>query len=249
MAAPHPALALSGVLFLGACAAKPGERLGSVPPRSPVTAEEQLEAYPIDVYDPLERVNRGIYRFNTRFDRWVFLPVVGAYERVAPDPVERGVSNFFGNLGEFRNGFNGLLQARPRVAGRAAARLAINTTVGILGLFDRATGFGLPERREDFGQTLGRWGVRPGPYLVLPILGPSNLRDAGGVAVDTAAANALPLAQDVNDEVYFNPAVYGLYFVDQRHQTGFRYYQSGSPFEYDLVRFLYTKKRELDVLK
>jgi phospholipid-binding lipoprotein MlaA len=249
MAPFKPALAATGALLLGACAATPGERLGTLPPRSPVTPEEAAKAYSIDVYDPLERVNRGVYRFNTRFDRWVFLPVVDAYGRVAPDPVERGVSNFFGNLGEFRNGLNGLLQARPRVAGRAVARLAINTTVGILGLFDRATGLGLPERHEDFGQTLGCWGVKPGPYLVLPILGPSNLRDAGGVAVDTAAVNALPVAQDINDEIYFNPAVYGLYFVDQRRQVGFRYYQSGSPFEYDLVRFLYTKKRELEVLK
>jgi phospholipid-binding lipoprotein MlaA len=199
------------------------------------------------VHDPIEGFNRGVYRFNAQFDRWVFLPVVRAYEYITPNPVERSVSNFFSNLGEFRNGVNGALQGRGDVFGTALSRLAINSTVGLLGLFDPATALGYPERREDFGQTLGRWGVSPGPYLVLPILGPSNLRDASGTAADTAATNILPLVDTINDEIYFDPFVYALYFLDQRHQVGFRYHQSGSPLEYDLVRLIYTKKREFDV--
>jgi phospholipid-binding lipoprotein MlaA len=246
---PPAAILLLAALALGGCAAVPGEELGSIPPRSPVAPQEKQDVYPIDVHDPFEGLNRRIYKFNTQFDRWVFLPVVDAYAYVAPDPVERSVSNFFGNLGEFRNGLNGALQGRGEIAGTAIGRFMVNSTLGVLGLFDAATAFGFLQRKEDLGQTLGRWGVPPGPYLVLPILGPSNLRDAGGAAGDTAATSFLPLVEDLNEEVYANPAIYALYFVDQRRQVGFRYYQSSSPFEYDLVRFLYTKKRELDILK
>ena len=110
-----------------------------------------------------------------------------------PDFVEDRISSFFNNLSEFRNGLNGALQGRADVAGTALSRLLVNSTVGIVGLFDVATGFGIPEHEEDFGQTLGRWGMRSGPYIVLPILGPSNLRDAGGFAADTAATNFLPV--------------------------------------------------------
>ena len=87
----RPALALGLLLLTTACAAVPAERLGGVPPRSPVTAQEAAKAYPIDVYDPLEGLNRRVYRFNTVFDRWVFLPVAGGYQRVVPDPVRRSV--------------------------------------------------------------------------------------------------------------------------------------------------------------
>jgi phospholipid-binding lipoprotein MlaA len=240
---------LLAALLLTACAATPGEELGSIPPRSPVTPQEQAKVYPIDVWDPLEGLNRSVYRFNTRFDRWVFLPVVRGYEYVTPDPVERSVSNFFSNLSELRNGWNGALQGRGDVFGTALGRLMINTTLGVLGLFDPATAFGYRQRNEDFGLTLGRWGVPAGPYLVLPILGPSNARDATGVAGDTAATNLVPGVKNINERVYFNAAVYALYFTDQRHRVDFRYYQSGSPFEYDLVRFLYTKKRELDLTR
>jgi phospholipid-binding lipoprotein MlaA len=246
----HPirnALTLLAVLVVGGCAATPGEELGSIPPRSPVTPQEQAKVYPIDVWDPLEGFNRGVYRFNTHFDRWIFLPAVRGYEYVTPDAVERSVSNFFSNLSELRNGWNGALQGRVDVLGRAVGRFAINSTLGVLGLFDPATRFGYAQHPEDLGQTLGRWGVSAGPYLVLPILGPSNARDAAGVAGDTAATNLLPGVEDINERVYFNAAVYALYFIDQRHLVPFRYYQSGSPFEYDLVRFLYTKKRELDI--
>lgn len=133
--------------------------------------------------------------------------------------------------------------------GTALRRFLINSTVGVLGLFDPATGLGYRQRPEDFGQTLGRWGVGDGPYLVLPVLGPSNARDTVGVAGDTAATQFVPGISDINDAVYFNAAVYALYFIDQRHRVGFRYFASGSPFEYDLVRFVYTKERELDIRK
>jgi phospholipid-binding lipoprotein MlaA len=236
-------------LLCAACAAVPGEELGTIEPRSPVTLAERQNVYPIDIYDPWEGFNRSVYKFNTQFDRYVFLPIVHGYEYVMPNVAEQGVSNFFNNLSEFRNGMNALLQARGDVFGTALSRFFVNSTLGIAGLFDLATDFGIAEHPEDFGQTLGWWGFSPGPYLVLPILGPSNVRDAGGTAADTAAVNVVPGVADINDTVYFNAVVYGLYAVDLRHQVGFRYYQSGSPFEYDLVRFFYTKRRELDVLK
>jgi phospholipid-binding lipoprotein MlaA len=249
MTLPRALPFLLASLLCVACAAIPGEELGSIEPRNPVSDVARQRNHPIDIYDPWEGFNRAVYKFNTQFDRYVFLPVVRGYEYVTPEVVEQGVSNFFNNLGEFRNGTNAALQVRGEVFGTALSRLLINSTLGVAGLVDMATDFGIGEHREDFGQTLGRWGVAPGPFLVLPILGPSNVRDASGTAADSAAWNVVPVMDDINDEVYFNPAVYGLYVVDQRHQVGFRYFQSGSPFEYDLVRFLYTKKRELDVLK
>jgi len=243
------AIVASTSIFSASCAAVPGEELGTVQPREPVPAAERQKVYPIDVYDPWEGFNRGVYKFNAQFDRYVFIPVVHAYEYVMPSFAEQGVSNFFNNLGEMRNGLNAALQGRGDVFGVAFGRFFINSTLGMFGLFDFATAFDIIEHREDFGQTLGWWGLGPGPYLVLPILGPSGVRDASGLGVDTAAATSLPGVSDISNEVYFTPGVYGVYAVDERHEVGFRYYQSGSPFEYDLVRFLYTKKRELDVLK
>jgi phospholipid-binding lipoprotein MlaA len=110
-----------------------------------------------------------------------------------------------------------------------------------------ATPLGITQQNEDFGQTLGRYGVGPGPYLVLPVLGPSSVRDASGLAVDSAVTGFLPPFSYVSDWVYFHPVMYVLYAVNQRHNISFRYYGSGSPFEYDLVRWLFTKYREFEV--
>jgi phospholipid-binding lipoprotein MlaA len=244
-----PTATLLATLVVAGCAAVPGEELGTIPPRSPVTAADRVPDHPIDAYDPWEGFNREVYRFNTEFDRAIFLPVVRGYEYVMPDFAERGVSNFFNNLREMRNAVNSALQLRGEAFGTAVGRFFINSTIGVFGLLDLASEFGYRERREDFGQTLGRWGVGPGPYLVLPLFGPSSARDASGLAVDTAMVNLVPGIDYINGEVYSDPAVYGLNAVDQRHQIRLEYYQSGSPFEYDLVRFFYLKKRELDVMK
>lgn len=239
----HGLLALTALLLAG-CATTP-----MPPAQTPLhTADDAaLATDPIRIYDPIEPVNRGIYSFNAAFDRWVFLPVVDAYAYVTPDFVEDRVSSFFNNLTEIRNGFNGALQLRREVAGTAVYRFFVNSTLGVFGFFDVATPLGHPPKKEDFGQTLGWWGTGAGPFIVLPILGPSNLRDTTGFAVDTAATNFIPPASLINDAVYFNPAVFGLYVIDQRHQTGFRYHRTGSPFEYDLVRYLYTRAREFQI--
>ncbi len=166
---------------------------------------------------------------------------------MTPVFVQHRVSNFFNNLEELRNTLNSLLQLRPEVASRAVIRFLVNSTVGLLGTFDVAGDLGVAPQPEDFGQTLGWWGTPPGAYLVLPVLGPSNFRDATGRGVDFVADYTVPPAAQINDAVYFSPAVLALYAIDARHQETFRYYQTGSPFEYDFVRFLYTKSRELSI--
>jgi phospholipid-binding lipoprotein MlaA len=242
-------LALLMALGLAACGATPGFETGSTPPRHQLTLEELAVGYPIEVSDPWEGFNRGVYKFNALFDEFIFLPVVDGYEFITPVFVQQRVSNFFSNLSELRNGSNGLLQLRPDVAGRATIRFAVNSTAGVLGLFDVAGSLGAFQQQEDFGQTLGWYGSPPGPFMMLPVLGPSNVRDTTGLVVDTAIANLVPPISTITERVYFNPAVYLVYAVDQRHLNRFRYYGTGSPFEYDLIRFLYTKKREAEILR
>jgi phospholipid-binding lipoprotein MlaA len=135
-------------------------------------------------WDPLERFNRAMFTFNEHFDRYLMKPVAKGYRAVVPRVVRRGVANFFSNLGEPITIVNDLLQGKPRQAGSDSARFLINSTLGVFGLIDVATHMGLQKNDEDFGQTLAVWGVGDGPYLVLPILGPSNFRDGFGRAVD-----------------------------------------------------------------
>lgn len=130
--------------------------------------------------DPLEPVNRITFRFNNTLDRAMIRPVAKGYRQVTPAPVRRSVGNFFNNLESPIVIVNDLLQAKFRQGGSDTARLAVNSTVGLLGFFDVATPMGLPAHDEDFGLTLAHWGLGPGPYLVLPFLGPSDVRDAIG---------------------------------------------------------------------
>ena len=206
------------------------------------------EVYPLLVYDPLEPINRAIYTFNAGFDRYVFLPVVRAYVDITPEFVRDRVSDLFINLDEFRNFTNSVLQLKAESAGRAVLRFVINVMFGFGGLYDIASARGIRPEPEDFGETLGHYGAGPGPYLVIPILGPSNLRDGTGLAVDGLAFYyALPA--EVTSSVAYYALMYGLRPIDLRYRTPFRYYETGSPFEYDLVRFLNTEKRRLDIEK
>ncbi|MBD3895883.1 VacJ family lipoprotein [Halomonas sp. ML-15] len=134
--------------------------------------------------DPWEGFNRRVFVFNDALDRAILRPVARGYDTVAPQPVQTGVSNFFSNLGEPRTALNSLLQGKPGNAGIATARFLINTTVGIGGLWDFATHMEITGRDEDFGQTLGAWGVGEGPYVMLPFLGPSTVRDTAGLPLD-----------------------------------------------------------------
>ena len=196
------------------------------------------------VSDPWEGFNRNVYKFNAKFDRYVYLPVVNAYRVVFPPFARDGVSNFFNNVGELDNLTNSILQLKAKKTGITAGRIVMNTIFGIGGLIDVATPIGLERQNEDFGQTLGHYGAGEGPFIVLPILGPSNLRDTGGLAFDAAVFTAVdPFNFDHNEELGW---IYrGLGAVDARHQNEFRYYRSGSPFEYDMIRLFYTEGRKL----
>lgn len=145
--------------------------------------------------DPWKGVNRAVFSFNEGLDRWLLEPVAKGWDFILPDFAQRSIRNAFDNV-QFPVQFtNNLLQGKPHHAGRDIGRFLVNTTVGLGGLLDPASTIGLKASNEDFGQTLGVWGVPPGPYLMLPIFGPSSVRDAAGLAVDTS----------MNVPVYFIP--------------------------------------------
>ena len=137
-----------------------------------------------DPRDPWESYNRRMLRFNEVLYANVVEPLAKGYQTVFPDVVRTGVSNFFGNLSDVWSAFNHLLQLKPREFGQGVARVGINTTVGLLGVVDVASKLDIPRRREDFGQTLGHWGLGTGPYVMLPLFGPSTLRDTAVLPID-----------------------------------------------------------------
>jgi phospholipid-binding lipoprotein MlaA len=134
--------------------------------------------------DPAEGFNRAMFAFNEGLDAVAIKPAAKGYEFVTPEVVRTGVSNFFGNVADIFIGVNSLLQGKPADAGGDLGRFAINSTFGIFGLFDVASDLGLEKHDEDFGQTFGRWGVAPGPYLVVPVFGPRTARDTVGLVLD-----------------------------------------------------------------
>ncbi|WP_458525082.1 MlaA family lipoprotein [Onishia taeanensis] len=161
--------------------------------------------------DPWEGFNRKVYVFNDTLDRYALKPIAQGYDYVTPSPVQTGVGNFFSNLGELGTAFNSALQWKWSNASIATGRFVINSTLGLAGLVDIASDMGITGREEDFGQTLAVWGVGEGPYLVLPLLGPSTVRDTAGLPVDMYTD---PVSYVEEDEV-----AYGLTFlrlVDKR---------------------------------
>jgi phospholipid-binding lipoprotein MlaA len=151
--------------------------------------------------DPYETVNRKVFAFNDTLDTYALKPVATAYEKVVPSPIRTGVHNFFGNFSDAWSAVNQLLQGKPSDAGTMTLRVLTNTTIGIAGLFDPATSLGLERKSEDLGQTLGRWGLEPGPYLVLPLFGSSDIRDAIALPADTYVSPALLVAPKYWKEV------------------------------------------------
>src|ERR1700688_4209720 len=154
------------LLSVGACV--------TLPPNSPRSPQ-----------DPWESWNRGVYKVNDKLDRAIAKPVTKAYVRVVPHPVRTGVTNFFENLNTTTVMVNDALQGKFLAAANDLGRFLLNSTVGLAGILDPATPAGLDRNDEDFGQTLGHWGVHPGPFVELPILGPSDVRDAASKVVDT----------------------------------------------------------------
>ena len=214
------------------------ERAREQPPASaPVVTPE--EAPSLHTYDPFGRLNRFDYRFNARFDRMVFLPVTHAYQRL-PGPIQSGVHNFFANLTEIDSMVNYTLQGRLGRGVRSVGRFVVNSTLGIGGLLDVAAKLALPSRPTGFGTTLAQWGMHPSAYLVIPFYGPSTVREGIGLAGDYGLLYAVnPL------DLYQGNASWGLgaaNAVDQRAHVPFSYYSTGSPFEYEMIRFLYMRK-------
>ncbi len=162
--------------------------------------------------DPFESVNRSIYQFNFKLDRWVLKPVASFYKEHVPSPVRRGVRNFFSNLWEPNTMVNALLQGKPDKAADSTARFILNTTIGVLGIFDVATPLGVVEHEEDFGQTLAVWGVGDGPYIMLPFLGPSNLRDTGGLVLQYGLTDLVPPIFDGSEQMIAS----GMRLIDTR---------------------------------
>lgn len=234
------------VILLPACSA--------IQPQEPVDAELPMHStdsivkedveYAVDVYDPWEGMNRNLYIFNAELDRYVMLPVVNFYRDYIPHFLRQGVNNFFSNIASFNHTLNSALQLNGEATVNNGLRLISNSTMGIGGIFDIATGMGFPEMKEDFGQTLGYWGVGDGPYIVLPFFGPSNLRDTTGLGLDFAAVTWF--TDDLlgmNGDGGWLAFYYIMTGVNTRAQIPFHYYQSGSPFEYETIRWLYTNGR------
>ena len=209
------------------------------------------------INDSLEPFNRRMYAFNTQLDRKVIYPASRVYATVVPKPLRKGISNFYNNFKEIPTFVNSVLQLKPGKAANALGRLVVNSTAGLLGVVDVAKNIGLKSDPETMGDTLGHYGVGTGSYLILPVSGPSTIRDAVGTATDTAMESA---ARGVAEEKLFfdtgvfdkniygftRPVVTGL---NARSMFNLRYGDLNSPFEYDLVKALYYNYRKIQVAK
>ncbi|MBP8770802.1 MAG: VacJ family lipoprotein [Thiopseudomonas sp.] len=192
--------------------------------------------------DPWENANRAIFRFNDAVDRWALKPIAKGYQKITPDVVEDGIHNVFRNVGEVKNLANNVLQLKLHDAGVDTARFMFNSTFGVLGFFDVATKMGLQRNDEDFGQTLGSWGVKSGPYVVLPLLGPSTVRDSIALYPDSYV-NAYRYV----DDVPVRNSVFALNIVDTRAKllSAERLIRGD---RYRFIRNAYLQNREFRVM-
>jgi phospholipid-binding lipoprotein MlaA len=217
------AASLAAVLLLGGCASAAG---------------------PASARDPLEPMNRAVYRFNDAVDRAVLKPVAQRYQDIVPEGFRDVIGNVFGNLADLWTAANQLLQGKPVEAVSDLSRFVINSTLGFGGLADIATPAGFEKHNEDLGQTLGRWGVPAGPYLVLPLLGPSSLRDAPSLYVDYKA----DLLQAIDSTAARN-SLFGLRVVDTRAGLlrAERVIEGAALDRYALIRDGYLQRRRNQV--
>ncbi|MCW4631614.1 MULTISPECIES: MlaA family lipoprotein [Marinomonas] len=193
--------------------------------------------------DPWEGFNRSMFTFNDAVDGAVLKPIAEGYKAVTPNPVQKGVSNFFSNLGEIGNIVNNLLQGKWDATASSSFRFLINSTAGWFGIFDVASEMGLKKYDEDFGQTLGYWGVSSGPYLVLPFFGPSTVRDGSGLAIKYTYLDETSIL-DLNDDEEL-----GLLALDVV-QTRARLLSAESMIigdRYSFIRDVYLQSRAYDV--
>jgi phospholipid-binding lipoprotein MlaA len=197
-----------------------------------------------DPRDPWQGYNRAMHRFNTDFDNAFLKPAAKGYQYITPEPVDRSVTNFFNNIADFTSAVNNALQFKLSRAASDVGRLAVNSTVGIAGLFDVASNLGLPSYKEDFGQTLGYWGFNAGPYFVLPIFGPGSLRDNIGFAGDIALD---PFFSIEKNEIYWG--FISLRIVDRRADllVAGDLMDEAAIDPYSLVRDAYLQRRRSQV--
>ena len=197
-------------------------------------------------HDPFESYNRAVHEFNEDFDRAIAKPVAQTYQDVMPTWADKGITNFFGNLGDVIVLANDLLQFKLEQAASDAARIAFNTTAGLFGFIDVASHMDLPKHKEDFGQTLGYWGVPSGPYFVLPFLGPSTLRDTAGLGVDYVYLD--PIVNNV-DHLNDRSALFLTNFVDTRADFlgASRLIESAALDPYIYTREAYLQRRQFYV--
>ena len=209
------------------------------------------------INDSLEPFNRRMYAFNTQLDRKVLYPASRVYSAAVPKPIRKGISNFYQNFSEIPTFVNSILQLKPGKAANALGRFVVNSTVGVLGVADVAKNMGMKRDPETMGDTLGHYGVGTGSYLVLPMFGPSNIRDAIGTGIDTVTEGAVRGVAEEKlffDTGVFDKTVYGftrpvVTGLNARSMLSMRYGDLNSPFEYDLVRALYHNYRKIQVVK
>ena len=197
------------------------------------------------VNDPLEPINRVTLEFNQQLDDWLIRPAARGYDTFVPPPIRLIVGNVFGNVGDLWTATNNLLQGKPRDAGSDALRFAINTILGLGGIADLASEFGLPKHKEDFGQTLGRWGLPQGPFLVLPLFGPGSLRDAVGTIAGDLQANPFRALPDPGAR----NAIMATRLVDARARvlSSDRLFNEISIDRYLFIRDAYLQRRESQI--
>ncbi len=194
-----------------------------------------------DPQDPLENWNRGVFGFNDAVDRALVKPVAEGYVKIVPQPARTGVSNFFSNLGDIPNAFNNFLQLKIVDAIQDVARFMFNSTLGIFGLIDVASAMNLPKHHEDFGQTLGYWGMGSGPYLILPFLGPSTVRDAPAILVDSLVD---PVRQ-IDHIPTRNQLLAGRYFDARVNLLGASGFADQAAIDrYTFIRNIYLERRK-----
>lgn len=197
-----------------------------------------------DPRDPLESYNRFMYEVNDTLDDAIVKPLSKGYKAIVPTPVDRGITNAFNNLVDLTSILNNLLQFKFEHAASGLGRVMVNSTFGILGLIDVASVHEMPRYKEDFGQTLGSWGVAPGPYIVLPLLGPSDARDAFGLLVDWY----IDPVRQINPE-RARWGVAGLRGLDQRADllSASKVMEEAALDKYEFHRDAYLQKRRSDI--
>ena len=209
------------------------------------------------INDSLEPFNRRMYAFNTQIDKKIVYPASRIYAAVVPKPIRKGISNFYNNFSEIPTFVNSVLQLKPGKAVNALGRFVVNSTVGVLGVADVAKNMGMKRDPETMGDTLGHYGVKTGSFLVLPVLGPSDLRDAVGAGIDSISEGAVRRVAEEKlffDTGVFDKNIYGftkpvVTGLNASSMIGMRYGDLNSPFEYDLVKAIYYNYRKIQVVK